>query len=150
MQKILYWWCLSRFLISHNPKIRQEINGNGLKHVADFVSFSIFSFCHRDMIVANGYMTNGQRGPCLSEKLCGVKSSRESGHFYDAASLQRQISACYHGLHTPCYGHVVYTHGRNWSVSGRSGNNTLPPRWPIGQQWSVREWSCMQVSVHCE
>jgi hypothetical protein len=49
-------------MISHNPNIRQEINGNALKvkHVANFVSFSTFSFSHTDMLVANG-----QRAPCL-------------------------------------------------------------------------------------
>jgi hypothetical protein len=29
--------CRAKFLISHNPNIGQEINVNGLKHVANFV-----------------------------------------------------------------------------------------------------------------
>jgi hypothetical protein len=50
----------AKFLISHNPNIRKEINGNALKHVANFVSFS---FSHTDMLVANGYVAHGQRAP---------------------------------------------------------------------------------------
>jgi hypothetical protein len=41
---------LAKFQTSHNTNIRQEINGNGLKDVANFVTFSIFSFSHTDML----------------------------------------------------------------------------------------------------
>jgi hypothetical protein len=60
--------CWPKFLVSHNPNIKQEINGNGLKHVANFVSFSIFS-------LANGYVANGHCAPCLLSRMVNHQSN---------------------------------------------------------------------------
>jgi hypothetical protein len=42
-------------MVSHNSNILQEINGNGLNPVANFVSFSTFYFSYRGLLVANSY-----------------------------------------------------------------------------------------------
>jgi hypothetical protein len=46
---------LTGFLISHNPNIRQEMEM--------WLILCHFPYSHTDILVANGYMANGQRTP---------------------------------------------------------------------------------------